>query len=565
MIAQRSATSDNSAPNRFVAAFHFDAPQTPARELEWTFAYGLPIVLVLLHATLAWFGREPGFTGQDDSRYFVLAESLRQGQFRDLIYPGAPAHHMYPPGYPGLLALWSVIGGDGFNWLVVLHILLSVGTLVLTFDAVRRVMPPAVALLSLAVLAVNLSLLKYAGRVSSEGALALCFAVAVWGSVVIPRGRRQTLVVLAAAITAPWMRAAGVVLPAALVVCWLSERRYRDAAVLAAVGSLIVAPLMYWIMRDPAVVVGGSYAADMQATVTDGSGMLMTLLRRVPTSISYYGSTGFPRVLAVPTIEGTIADNIAWAVLISTGLLVGMISGFARFRLSVLSLIATGALLVVWIFQSDRFLVPLLSLFVPLMLLGLANVGSSRRRIIGVALSALCALLIIGQNLVLDAQNVVAMSRCDRSQTFPDSSCVSTDLQSFFRAAAYVRDSLPAEALVISLKSAPLYHYTHHLTVPFQLHAAGPDSMFWRAMSDQHAEYVLLGNLHYLDSLALAPRLLRRCETLRVVGAFAPRTYLFRVLPSTRTEIATPTNAITTSGACDALRSYLAAAKQSSL
>ena len=237
-----------------------------------------------------------------------------------------------------------------------------------------------------------------------------------------------------------------------------------------------------------------------------------------------------------------------------------MISGFARFRLGVLSLLATGALLALWIWQSERFLVPLLSLLVPLLLLGLAKVWSSRRGIIGVALPALFALLIIGQNLVLDAQNVVSMSRCDRSQIFPDASCVSTDQQGFFQAAAYVRDSLPAAALVIALKSATLYHYSRHLTVPFHLYAEIPDSTFWRTMSDARAEYVLLGHLHYLDPVSLAPRLLRRCETLRVIGVFSPRTYLFQVTPETVKDSATIATTHTTSTACDAVRRYLAVA-----
>lgn len=543
-----------------------ETPSTTAPGLEWTFSYGLPVWLVVVHAFLAWFGREPGIlTGQDDVRYLVLAESLLHGQFRDLMWPGAPAHHMYPPGYPGLLAMWTAIGGVDFNWLIVLQILLSVCTLVLAFDVVRRVMPPAVALLSLGMLAVNLNLLKSSGQVSSEGALGLCYALAVWGSVVMPRGNRQLTVVLAAAIAAPLMRAAGIVLPAALFVYWVSERRYRDAAVVAVAGMLVIAPLIYWIMRDPNAVVGSSYAAEMLTTATDRSGMLITVLRRVKQNVWYYVSSGIPWVLRVPTIQGTIVDNIAWVLLIATGLFVGMIAGFARFRLGVLATLATAALLVVWIWPSERFLVPVLSLLVPIILLGLTKVPSFRRGIIGVAVLFLFALLIVGQNLLLDSQKVAEMSNCDRSQTFPDATCVSTDQQSFFQAAMYVRDSLPTDALVIALKSEPLYHYTRHLTVPFQRYAEAPDSTFWRTMADMHANYVLLGNLQYLELNVLAPRLLRRCETLRVMGVFAPRTYLFRLLPSTLTEVASPANANTTSGACDALRSYLAAAKQSPL
>ena len=37
-----------------------------------------------------------------------------------LIVHAAPAHHLYPPGYPDLLAVWMAIAGQRFSWFIVL-------------------------------------------------------------------------------------------------------------------------------------------------------------------------------------------------------------------------------------------------------------------------------------------------------------------------------------------------------------------------------------------------------------------------------------------------------------
>lgn len=57
-----------------------------ARGLSWRSYAGLPVLLLALHAVLAWIGRSPGIlTRQDDARYLVLARALRHGQYRDLM------------------------------------------------------------------------------------------------------------------------------------------------------------------------------------------------------------------------------------------------------------------------------------------------------------------------------------------------------------------------------------------------------------------------------------------------------------------------------------------------
>ncbi|MCC6432929.1 MAG: glycosyltransferase family 39 protein, partial [Gemmatimonadaceae bacterium] len=234
-----------------------------ARGLTWRSYAGLPVLLLALHAVLAWIGRSPGIlTRQDDTRYLMLARALRHGQYRDLMWPDAPPHHLYPPGYPALLALWTAIGGEGFDWLVSLHVLMSVATLALAFLAMRKAFGPTVVLCALAVLAVNPSLLEWSGQVASESALALAIALAVYAATCLPEGTAKHTALALAALSAPFMRTAGIVVPVAVVLYYVAERQYKRALVFAVCSALVLVPLLWWTLNDPYAVVGSSYAAD---------------------------------------------------------------------------------------------------------------------------------------------------------------------------------------------------------------------------------------------------------------------------------------------------------------
>ena len=538
------------------------APLDHGRGMTWRWGFNTPLLLIALHGVLAWVGRAPGIlTRQDDARYLGLANALRIGQFRDFMWPDAPLHHMYPPGYPALLSVWITIGGAGFDWLVALHVALSVATLALVFDAVRRVISPLITLTSLLILALNPWLLVRAGQVGSEGALGICFALAVWGTVALPRGRKQFVLVIAAAAAAPLMRGSGIALPAALVLHWLSERRYRDAVIAGIVSLAVLAPLMWWVTHDPYAVVGSSYAADLAATTNTDGGLLATLAFRVRSHALYYASQGIPVLLPLPTVAGTIVDNVAWTILVVAGLTVGSVTGFSRFRLGVLSVLATAALLVVWVFQANRFLEPLLPLVVVVLLLGVARIAAVRGARVATAAVLLVGGVVVAQGATLSVHSIARVLACDRTGEFPDEQCVSDDQRGFFRAARFVRDSLPLDARIVTLKSEPLNFYSGRITVPYQRYTALKDEPFWRAMSAIRTEYVLLGNLQHNERSRLAPLIARRCGSLALVRVFSLRTFLFRVDTSAEALVRQPAGAASAGGgspACDAVQRYLA-------
>jgi hypothetical protein len=524
--------------------------------VTWRSWYGLPVALVVLHAVLAWLARAPGIlTGEDDVRYLILGRALKIGTYRELWSPTEPSHHMYPPGYPALLAAWTAIGGNGFSWLIVLQIVLTMGTLAFTFDALRRVAQPYVALGTLLILAVNPQLIHASGAVMSESPLAFCFALAFWASVSLPRGPRQTVLLITVAVLAPMMRTMGVVLPVAIVADWLLARRYRDAALAVAVFAVTVGSLFAWTMSDPVVVTGNSYAADLVHKAA-GLPLWHTVLNRVFRNGFFYLTQGVPVSLPAPTIAGTRIDNVLVSLVIVTAFAVGLIPSFRKIRVPLLACLAMAGLLSMWPWPVARYLVPALPLLVPMLLLGIESVGewvSPQAGNIG-ALSFALVISVVGATTT--ARRIAEGQQCDHGRAIPDSSpaCMTPDQASFFGVVRYVNDSLPRNARFVAAKAAPLYYYTKRQAIPSAQLTNIDSASFWARLQTEQVDYLVLGALHASEWPSLAHHLAQRCTDLQLVAAFPPHTYLFRLVPTAAATNGTAP--IRDDRACAAIRKY---------
>lgn len=518
----------------------------------------LPWLGIALFAVLAWLNRAPGMlTRQDDARYLLLARAIRAGTYRDVMWPGAPWHHLYPPGYPALLAVWTAVGGERFDSLVVLQITLSVGTLWLTYDATRRVFPRRMALIALGVVVVSPRYLNWAGQVASEGALGVCFSLALWVAVAVPPGRNQTALIILSAILAPLMRSAGMALPLAVLVWWLSERRYRDCAWLVILAAPILGGLVIWTLSDPMPVAGSSYAGDIAVAARGGSSHLFTLATRVASNFGYYLTRALPVLLSAPSIEGTVVDNVLITLLLAAGLGVGIVRAWLRFRLAALLILIMAALLLIWPYQNARFVIPVLALVAPVLLHGLDGIAASMRSTRSRALAVGFGSLLIASGLLSTFRQIAKKRGCVHGLAVP-ANCVSADQASFFRATTFIRDSLPNSARILSAKSEPLYIYGGHPTTPLALWAYRDSTSFWSGLHETHTEFVLLGALQVAELGALAPRLAHQCELLTLVASFAPHTYLFHIEDGQMSAVRGPSKAPARRGAaCRALEDYL--------
>ena len=87
------------------------------------------------------------FTGGDNARYIILAESLTHGEYRDLQFPGEPPHNLYPPGFPLLLAPVVAVAGRNIIVLKLWIVLFGVGGFWFFHKITQSISPPRYATL----------------------------------------------------------------------------------------------------------------------------------------------------------------------------------------------------------------------------------------------------------------------------------------------------------------------------------------------------------------------------------------------------------------------------------
>jgi hypothetical protein len=124
---------------------------------------------------------------------------------------------------------------------------------------------------------------------------------------------------------------------------------------------------------------------------------------------------------------------------------------------------------------------------------------------------------------------ILETTGCERGSVPPDASCVWPDQASYFDALRYIDETLPADAVLLSAKSEPLYYYTRRRTAPIDQALVRPPESFIPFLRDYGTGYVLLGSLQQAEVGRLAELLEATCEALALVEVFPPRTYLLRL------------------------------------
>ncbi len=486
--------------------------------------------LLALHVVLAWVIREPGITVRnDDALYLLLARSLADGQFRDLHLAGSPPHALYPPGYPALLLLLRAIGGEKLDLFLATNIGLSVASLALTFDLVRRRWSVPVAFLVLVPLVVNNTLVRYAGSLISEPPYLFLSTLALW---LLSRGAvgprllaLGTAVIVAAGLT----RSVGVVLLAAVVGWLLLERRPRAAIVVAAVGGLFIGGwlLRTFLLPDEFRTIGRSYAEDLERMVDLGGDFYLAKRFRIGV---YYATVFLPESLPIPGVgEGTAALTW-WGALLAALVPVGLIAWWRRgWSLGAAYVVGYVLLLAMWRMSSPRFLAVILPLLMVALIVPLAIWPGPALRRVGLGLAGLLVCLLVvegGRRWDADRR---ALAQCQRSDPLAAPGCFPPDARSFFRLARRVPEVVPPDGVVLTAREATFAYYSGR-TGSYLNRAFTPDSSrILDGLARQGIGYVLLGHTHSTEVRLLAPALARDCQRLDLLLTEPERTALFRI------------------------------------
>lgn len=485
-------------------------------------------LLLLLHAAIVWVLRAPAVaTANDDAVYLLLARSLRHFAYLDAHVVGSPVHSLYPPAYPAVLALVGGPLGPNIDGPLAVTLLLSLITLLLLFDLARRVMPPAWALVMLALLAVNPRLIDFAGQVRTEVPYAAFTVAAVW-FLTIRGGLRSGLIAGAAfAIVAALTRSIGITILAAVGMVWLQEREWKRLGWFIGASAVTVGSWILWNVLAPDQFASRSYAVSVtKAPTGDIEQPWMLLFHRMERFFDTY-SRSLPANLGAPSLDISWLDNAAWLLLIAILLGAGLWASWKKAP-SVTAYTASYFLfLAFWPTKLSRFIIPIVPFVLLLLAWGAWVLAERWKPKLVVAVAGLGAVLLCWGSLSGAYQKYESASRCvPRTAVDRGGNCFSDDQRSFFALMDYVKRELPDTAAFVTTKEATFGYYTGRKVLHPDLAIQKYEIGLLPKLVAHGIEYIVVSPLH---PTPLPKILVPRCRDLEVVRSFPPRTALLHI------------------------------------
>lgn len=535
------------------AVRRLETPDSFGRGWDGRLVWAAAALLLLLHFGLAWLGREPGVhVMRDDARYLLLARSLGQGELFDLYRVDETPHTLYPPGYPALLLAWGAITGGSFASQVLLNVLFSTGALALAFAGLRRIASPGVALLCLLPLVVNPWLVARAGSLRSEAPYAFFSLLALWALVRWrgatgppgergsgpPRGRGAgraedggtgAALGIGAAVLATLIRINGLALIVAMVIRWVWRRRLRAVAALLGATLVTVGAWMAWATLVQQGAHESTYVGDIARTIDAPGRSLFEALRvRVVDRAWRIFVRTFPMAMPIPTIEGTLLDNLVSVAALTASLGAGLWILLRRWTTAALYVLTYGAVLFAWPYLQLRFFEPVLPLLIPAVLLGgAALVGLVRPSWRLPGLAAL-SLFVTASASAQTAGHVAERLRCGPFDLADPPECLTPGQQSFLAALDLVNRETPPDAVFYSTMPEPLFYHTGRRSIPLDEARRVDEEELVSYLRYRGVTHVLLTP----NSRRAAGALARRCDELALVERVADRTALLRLPPA---------------------------------
>lgn len=122
------------------------------------------------------------FSG-DAGQYILYSHSIREGYFG---LEGTPDAYR-PPGYPALIALTQLLGGDGYQRLLMWQVLLGTATVAFTIALARVWLPPSAAALAGFLMAIWPHHIAFSAEVLTEVLAGFLLTAALWAAAVAKR------------------------------------------------------------------------------------------------------------------------------------------------------------------------------------------------------------------------------------------------------------------------------------------------------------------------------------------------------------------------------------------
>ena len=442
-------------------------------------------------------------TGGDNAAYLSLANSLaRDGTYAELWHPGSPPHSMYPPVYPGILALLVLLGAKTWGAFKTVSLLFTTLATVFCFLWVRRFHGVRVAGVIATLFAVAPGVLYSSQWILAEPLFMVFTFASLWlltpasrvaqradpaGSLQLP-SRLECAIGLALVVAAFFTRSAGLPLVAAAGIWLALRRRWAILGTFAAAFAVLAIPWQlrargqyasaFWMANPYDLDLGVIGPGDLVQRIADN--FWNYTIDYVPVGLT--GLEGVPAaVLGVPLVGLVL---VGWLRRVRAG------PGVPE-----LFFLLYSGLVTVWpaVWSGDRFALPLF----PLILLYAgealgslaARLPQRAARIPAVAVTAVF-LLSAGSSWLEGAGRA---NQCRVQVTIAGPlGCYGSNARELQAMALWTRDHLPPGSVIFSRKPRLFHAFSGHPSVVYPFTADG--STLLVQADSIGVDYLVLGN-----------------------------------------------------------------------
>lgn len=443
--------------------------------------------LILVSATLSLlrFNSLQIGTSYDDAKYIILAESLASGEGYQLVnFPRPQVERNFPPGWPLLLAPFTLVFPKNYEALKVVSLVLWLASIYLVYKLFsKRLTSPYLEILT-ALVALNPLLVGTSVTVMSESAF-LFFSLLTL-LIFDKMDKKQIgwlLLVALLAFYTQQIRTIGISLTASLLVILFLSRRFKELGI-SVILFVVGFALQSWInLRNGGTVISSGYEAQVL------SGSVLEKFGQVWTNASGY----FDQVLAGSLIPifGTRLDTsfgilfFIFNFVILLLIVAGMLTSKPKLEwMHIYFSIYVAGILAFWNPQvgsvKARFLIPVLPLFYFYFLNGLrrltdkifrSNVQITTRSIL--SSTGFIIIIMLARNLQ-DWRSPIREQMTDLS--------LGTN---------WVAENAPADAVVMVNEPVPAYVHVKRKTINFPKN----DQELEAYLQNQGIEYIVIAPL----------------------------------------------------------------------
>ena len=522
-MAHKRKPARKAARNRIIG---YDVGRL-LRKSRWA----ITAALVVIHLFFAYLAIEPApHTGGDNAGYVALAQSmLERGTYHDLYDPAEPPHTQYPPIFPAILAIASLIGMK--SWLQIKFLIISFSALGVGFSYlwIRGRGRPELAFGVALILALAPGVIGLSHWELSDVPFWAMTMIAVWAWDRLRPGDYKTLALAIAMTTlAYFTRSAGLplLIAASAWLIWKKQWKYFAAFL------IVIMPLAlawWWRARTQGGVdyVGQFWYVNPYDPSLGRIGVAELFTRMKDNGEKYIS-------WHLPVLLFGAQRLLPLSILIVALGAYGWFRRLRRARVSELFLPLYIGLLLVWpaVWSGERFLLPALPFILFYAGDGFVRVLRLSIRPAARLIPAAATAIVILFGLPMLSQATQLGRECmSIYRTGDEYACLSQNWKDFYAVAKLAPRVMPDSSVVLSRKPRNFYSASGLQGQNYPLFAE-PDSFFKKAR-ETGARYVLFDLLDGVSQAYLVPVLINRSNSFCILfGLGQDRATVFGILPN---------------------------------